>query len=106
MRRFDKALAQRRLGGTPGVQSARFLGAATPYPDRFAEIYRRLATDKPGSLSSAARFVTALAVARGVELLFETESVIDEKVIIAYDELSQILRDLIRGRQLPVATGG
>ncbi len=29
------------LGGAPGVQSARFLGAATSYPDRFAEIYRR-----------------------------------------------------------------
>ena len=79
------------LGGEPGVQSARFLGAATPYPDRFAEIYRRLATDRPkgwspptpsGSdkplgLSCSARFVTALAVARGHELLFETESTIE-----------------------------
>jgi XTP/dITP diphosphohydrolase len=60
------------LGGTPGVQSARFLGATTPYPDRFAEIYRRLASNQ-----SSARFVTALAVARGQELLFETESVIE-----------------------------
>ena len=59
------------LGGAPGVQSARFLGAATSYPDRFAEIYRRLA-----SHGSSARFVTALAVARGHELLFETESTI------------------------------
>lgn len=63
------------LGGTPGVQSARFLGASTPYPDRFAEIYRRLASTK-----SSARFVTALAVARGHELLFETESVIEGSV--------------------------
>ena len=63
------------LGGTPGVQSARFLGATTPYPDRFAEIFRRLA---PGQ--SSARFVTALAVARGDELLFETESVIEGTV--------------------------
>ena len=66
------------LGGTPGVQSARFLGAATPYPDRFAEIYRRL-SDKPLGLSTA-RFVTALAVARGDTLLFETESVIEGTV--------------------------
>lgn len=63
------------LGGAPGVQSARFLGAATPYPDRFAEIYRRL-----DSSESPARFVTALAVARGDELLFETESVIEGTV--------------------------
>lgn len=66
------------LGGVPGVQSARFLGAATAYPDRFAEIYRRL-SDKPLGLSSA-RFVTALAVARGRELLFETESAIEGSV--------------------------
>lgn len=63
------------LGGAPGVQSARFLGDTTSYPDRFAEIYRRLASNK-----SAARFVTALAVARGEELLFETESVIEGTV--------------------------
>jgi XTP/dITP diphosphohydrolase len=69
------------LGGAPGVQSARFLGAATSYRDRFAEIYRRL-SDKPEGLSpqSAARFVTALAVASGHELLFETESVIEGTV--------------------------
>ena len=81
------------LGGEPGVQSARFLGATTSYPDRFAEIYRRLAADKPKGLSpqqlsggdkpsglSSARFVTALAVARGDELLFETESAIEGRV--------------------------
>ena len=63
------------LGGTPGVQSARFLGATATYPDRFAEIHRRLGSDP-----SSARFVTALAVARGVELLFETECVIEGTV--------------------------
>lgn len=63
------------LGGEPGVQSARFLGVTTSYPDRFAEIYRRLSPP-----SSSARFVTALAVARGDELLFETESVIEGTV--------------------------
>ena len=66
------------LGGTPGVQSARFLGGATSYPERFAEIYRRLA-----SQPSPARFVTALAVARGPDLLFETESVIEGEVAAA-----------------------
>lgn len=65
----DSGLAIDALGGEPGVHSARFLGAATPYPDRFAEIFRRLATK-----SREARFVTALAVARGAEVLFETET--------------------------------
>ena len=63
------------LGGVPGVESARFLGVTTPYPDRFAEIYRRLASNP-----SPARFVTALALARGDELLFETQSVIEGTV--------------------------
>ena len=58
------------------MQSARFLGAATSYPDRFAEIYRRLAA----AAGRSARFVTALAVARGDELLFETESTIEGTV--------------------------
>lgn len=83
------------LGGEPGVQSARFLGPATSYPNRFAEIYRRLSDkpeglspqhlprgDKPSSLSSA-RFVTAVAVACGDGLLFEAESVIEGSVATA-----------------------
>jgi XTP/dITP diphosphohydrolase len=63
------------LDGEPGVHSARFLGASASYQERFAEIYRRLAGQ-----ASAARFVTALAVAQGPELLFETETSIDGTV--------------------------
>lgn len=60
------------LDGEPGVQSARFLGPSASYEERFAEIYRRLA----GRVSSA-RFVTALAVARGNQFLFETETSVE-----------------------------
>lgn len=63
------------LGGIPGVQSARFLGASATYPERFAEIYRRLAGQP-----STARFVTALVVARGETILFETESAVEGEV--------------------------
>ncbi len=45
------------------------------YEARFAEIYRRLA-GRP----SSARFVTALAVANGPEILFETETTIEGAV--------------------------
>ena len=38
----DSGLEIDALDGEPGIHSARFLGAATPYPDRFAEIFRRL----------------------------------------------------------------
>lgn len=71
----DSGLAIDALGGEPGVHSARFLGAATPYPARFAEIFRRL-----GSQRREARFVTALAVARGAEILFETETAVEGRI--------------------------
>ena len=80
----DSGLEIEALGGEPGVHSARFLGANTSYAERFAEIYRRLAGgdqpargDKPSGLSSPARFVTALAVADGTAILFETETMIE-----------------------------
>jgi len=63
------------LGGEPGVRSARFLGSSASYDQRFTEIYRRLAGQQ-----SSARFVTALAVARGNQLLFETATSIEGTV--------------------------
>ena len=71
----DSGLAIGALGGEPGVQSARFLGHGVPYETRFEEIYRRMAAapHRPRH----ARFVTALCLARGEEILFETETAID-----------------------------
>jgi XTP/dITP diphosphohydrolase len=71
----DSGLAITALGGEPGVQSARFLGHGVPYETRFQEIYRRM----EGVLRRTrhARFVTALCLARGDEILFETEAAID-----------------------------
>ena len=71
----DSGLSIDALGGAPGVHSARFMGASTPYPDRFEEIFRRL-----GSQPRDARFVTALAVARGNEILFETETAVEGRI--------------------------
>ena len=71
----DSGLEIDAIGGAPGVHSARFLGASTTYPERFKEIFRRL-----GSQPRDARFVTALAVARGTELLFETETSIEGRI--------------------------
>ena len=65
----DSGLEVDGMNGEPGVWSARFLGADTSYPDRFVEIFRRLE-----GKTRAARFVTALAVARGNTILFETET--------------------------------
>lgn len=65
----DSGLAIDAMNGEPGIYSARFMGATTSYPDRFVEIFRRI-----GGADRTARFVTALAVASGEEILFETET--------------------------------
>lgn len=72
----DSGLVIDGMNGEPGVFSARFLGADTSYPDRFAEIFRRLQGDQP----RIARFVTGLAVAHGNEVLFETETSIEGEI--------------------------
>ena len=71
----DSGLEIEAMNGEPGVLSARFMGAATPYPDRFTEIFRRI-----NGHDRSARFVTALVVARGNEILFETETSIDGEI--------------------------
>lgn len=74
----DSGLVIDGMNGEPGVCSARFLSATTSYPDRFAEIFRRL-EGQPRS----ARFVTGLAVARGNTILFETETTIEGEIATA-----------------------
>jgi XTP/dITP diphosphohydrolase len=71
----DSGLEIDAMNREPGVLSARFMGAATPYPERFTEIFRRL-----DGRDRTARFVTALAVARGHAILFETETTIEGEI--------------------------
>ncbi|HEX8027782.1 MAG TPA: non-canonical purine NTP pyrophosphatase [Vicinamibacterales bacterium] len=71
----DSGLEIEALHGEPGVLSARFLGPNASYPQRFAEIFRRL-----DGQPRTARFVTALAVARGNEILFETETAVEGEI--------------------------
>ena len=71
----DSGLEIDAMNGEPGVLSARFMGAATPYPERFAEIFRRVT-----GRDRTARFVTALAMARGNTILFETQTTIEGEI--------------------------
>ena len=71
----DSGLVIDAMNGEPGVLSARFMGASTPYPDRFMEIFRRIE-----GRDRTARFVTALAVARGRSIIFETETTIEGEI--------------------------
>ena len=78
----DSGLVIDALGGEPGVRSARFLGPDAPYAARFAEIHRRLA-GVPAP--HAARFVCAVAVARGDQILWEGEGTIEGEIEAAAD---------------------
>jgi XTP/dITP diphosphohydrolase len=71
----DSGLEIDAMNGEPGVLSARFMGAATPYPDRFTEIFQRV-----DGHDRSARFVTALVMARAEEILFETETTIEGEI--------------------------
>ena len=77
----DSGLAIDALDGAPGVESARFGGAETSYPDKFALIYdalraRKVAAD-PGP---SARFVCAVALAKGARVLFETRGTVEGRI--------------------------
>ena len=72
----DSGLEIDGLNGEPGVRSARFNGDS--YPERFKVIYARLANAE--RLRCRARFVCALAVARGSNILFETCGSVEGRV--------------------------
>lgn len=74
----DSGFVVDALGGDPGIHSARYGGAATTYPEKFALLYARLR--ELNALGSAARFVCALAVARGERVLFEARGTIEGRV--------------------------
>ncbi len=73
----DSGLEIAALGGAPGVQSARY-GGDVDYPTRFRLIYDALAAS--GSDDRRARFVCALALARGRDILFEARGVVEGRI--------------------------
>ena len=72
----DSGLEIDALGGAPGVRSSRFNGAA--YPEKFAAIYAQLR--ERGAAGSTARFVCALAVAEGQQIVFEASGSIEGRI--------------------------
>jgi len=74
----DSGLEVDAMGGAPGVQSARFGGEDSTYPEKFRLIYDALA--KAGVATSVARFVCALAVARDGQVLFEARGVVEGEI--------------------------
>jgi XTP/dITP diphosphohydrolase len=73
----DSGLVIDALGGEPGVHSARYLGADASYAARFADILARL-RGRPRPWT--ARFVCAVAVVHGGEIVFETTGVVEGEI--------------------------
>ena len=71
----DSGLEIDALDGAPGVESARFGGPESTYPEKFALIYDQL--HARGVDGSPARFVCALALARDGRILFETRGQVE-----------------------------
>ena len=75
----DSGLEVDAMDGAPGVQSARFGGEHSTYPEKFALIYEAL--DRAGVATSTARFVCALAVAEGDRVLFESRGTVEGEIV-------------------------
>ena len=71
----DSGLSVDALGGGPGLYSARFGGEGASDSDRNALLLEKLA-DVP-TAGRKARFTSAVAVARGGEVLFEAEESVE-----------------------------
>ena len=63
------------LGGEPGIYSARYLREDATYDERFEDIQRRVRESKVSDRS--ARFVCALALANGAQVVFETAAAVE-----------------------------
>src|SRR5262249_26416010 len=74
----DSGLEVDALDGAPGVESARFAGADSSYPEKFKVLYSML--DARGGRNRTARFVCALAVASGDEILFEARGTVEGRI--------------------------
>jgi XTP/dITP diphosphohydrolase len=82
----DSGLEIDQLGGAPGVESARFGGPGSTYPEKFELLYKMLrdrgvpSPDCPDG--GPARFVCALALARGDRILFETPGIVQGRIAL------------------------
>jgi len=71
----DSGLEIDALDGAPGVESARFGGEQSSYPEKFALLYDALRARKASSMT--ARFVCALALVRNGDVIFETRGTVE-----------------------------
>jgi XTP/dITP diphosphohydrolase len=71
----DSGLEVDALDGAPGVESARWGGVDASYPQKFALIHQALHSN--GATGSPARFVCAVALVGGNDILWETRASVE-----------------------------
>ena len=69
------------LDGQPGIYSARYLREDATYGERFDDIYRRVR--ERAVPESSARFICALALVDGENVLFETRAAVEGRLAAA-----------------------
>ncbi len=74
----DSGLEIDALDGAPGIESARFGGEQSTYPEKFALLYDELRKKKASG--STARFVCALALVKDGDVLFETRGTVEGEI--------------------------
>lgn len=74
----DSGLEIDALGGRPGVESARFGGVESSYPEKFSTLYAML--DAAGGRDSTARFVCAVALADGARICFAARGTVEGRI--------------------------
>ncbi len=74
----DSGIVVDALHGEPGVRSARFVRPDATYPERMAELNRRLAAqpDKPRT----ARYICAVTVVRDGKVVYETTGAVEGEI--------------------------
>jgi XTP/dITP diphosphohydrolase len=114
----DSGLVIDALDGEPGVHSARWLRSDASYPERFAEIHRRLA--RLPDAARTARFVCAVALAQSGTIVFETTAAVEGEIaprasgtagfgydpIFHYPPFGRTLAEVSREQKLLVAHRG
>ena len=77
----DSGLEIDAMNREPGVYSARFVRPDASYPERFTEIFRRLAGVPDRERTG--RFVCAIAVVRDGQLVYETTGIVEGLITAA-----------------------
>lgn len=76
----DSGLEVDPLGGAPGVESARYGGAALSYPDKFDRLYRELTASGAAPEAWTARFVCAVCLVDGGVVRFAARGTVEGRV--------------------------